>query len=1595
MQGGDGLSKPTPRDVRWLVDGLADSKRRIRALENRKPGLAYSSIEDGAIREFDKDGVQGSQIGKQPDGTHGSVVLNGPKPPKPTEAIVAANPGQGEARWNGKFVSGVVSPLDLKHVAAYFVKAGEFLDLSKQAGVMTGELGDNVQAQLEPGVYSVYLVSWSLAGRYSDASDAVPLLVPVPADMDAIQDALDDLDAKYDGVITEAGTLGSRLDQAEIDLDLAAVRLDDNDAALEVLTGTTLPALEQDLADAKTKLDPLPGLIADNKAKVDAAKSRLDTLDSTVLPGLEQDLLDANSRLSSAESTLAPLPGRLKDAESDLTDAFGQISTVDGKANLAAADAAKAQAAADALYLQTENRAFNPSFEDGLSGWEVLGPSFTAQADSAARDGAKVAQVAPRGAWDGVNTKSVPSAIGRIWEFSVWVRKTEEPESTSGNLEMSFRTPTLNDRGVYRLNIPLMTAGVWQQYKTTWTATTDEPIRGKLQVSSSLRGGKFQIDMVSLRDITDIKAALDAAASAHAAANTADGKAVAAASAASAAQSKADTAKSAADTAAADALAAAGIANSKGKTLIQSTAPAAADRNAVTLWIDTTGGANTPKRWSSGTTWVAVTDKAATDAATAAANAASAAAAADAKAVAAQTAAGNAQTTATNALTMAGSKSKVYYDTNPPSGIATGNGDLWRQRDAGNNIIGEWRWNGTPPAGSWVKTMISSDTISHLDVGKLTAGAATIDTAVINKLAVQIATIIELNADRITAGKVTASQIDVTNLAVSIASIIKLNASAITAGTINAARLDVNDLAARIATVIKLNASAITAGTIDTDRLNVQTMAVALATILSLNADRITAGIINTARLNVEEIAAGTAAFQTVDVKNLFATTGTMSEAVITRIFTDMMAAHNITVQMLAVGSFDNLVPSPRFESLDDWTDITGGGTSAPRIQETNGRDGGRRLAVPNNSTNGTSPSGMFGAPIPVEAGSSYRVSAWFVTGFATNGVARISVKFNGGLPDESIVEVARSGSTPASEWSKLSGSVEAPTGAKTMQIAGISSATTVWVYFDSFNSTRMADGEIVVDGSILARHADLESFAADTGFIADLTARIVKSDMFVGKEFIGGVFTGGTFQTSILPNIGVKFDGSGFRAYGPDGGEPIVEISSTGVNAFGITDPVTGESVVTFDNEGGASVQTLGVSGEARIDGVLVTGGDPLTPSHLGGDDQGSAGPVFNGRSLFGGTYMNYVDEHPAIVDGNSWMTPLPHGPKVNAWRERTGTDYWDGIGGQLHSRMMLTATLNAVANRAYLVTWQGPAIREGGTLSSGSMGAAVLRKSVPGGSVGAQVGTPLAGQRIYLPAGGGYFTPGGTTLLRCPEDIDEGKIMLGIDIYVNAGRKAESTTASGANLWSISAADMGLRSPYNDGNIVNLEKQGTAPATPPPAPAPDPVRQYTRTENNSWHRNFNQNNTPYSSSKLDSKAVQGRSPYFTTGGAKKSMIGFPSFASFVSGTAVVTKVEVYVYAETWHSAAGGTIVIGYHGATGTPGSFTEITADIKRQKMKRGEGRWITLPSSVHAAVKSSNFRGITLRAPSDSTNAEYYGYVDPSKAGKRARVRVTIRK
>lgn len=351
---------------------------------------------------------------------------------------------------------------------------------------------------------------------------------------------------------------------------------------------------------------------------------------------------------------------------------------------------------------------------------------------------------------------------------------------------------------------------------------------------------------------------------------TADAKAVTATTNAATAQTQANTAttnaataQTAANTASTDAAAAAGIANSKAVVLYQTTAPSSAYQNALTLWIDTTGGANTPKKWVSGTTWAAVTDKAATDAASSAATANTAAATAQTQAntattnaAAAQTAANNAataaataQTAANTAQTTANGKNTVIFSTAVASGTAYASGDIWFQK-AGAVIVGQWEF----VSGAWAARTLDNAVIANIDAGKITAGSIAAA-----RIAAGTITAAMIAADTITASQIAASAITASELAAG-----AVTAGKITAGTIVAADIAANTITAGKIAVGTITSTEIAAGTITAAKMVAGTITAASgiladavitdAKIANLDAGKITTGFLAAARIDVNTL---------------------------------------------------------------------------------------------------------------------------------------------------------------------------------------------------------------------------------------------------------------------------------------------------------------------------------------------------------------------------------------------------------------------------------------------------------------------------------------------------------------------------------------------------------------------------------------------------------------------------------------------------------------------------------------------------------------------------------------------------------------------
>lgn len=397
----------------------------------------------------------------------------------------------------------------------------------------------------------------------------------------------------------------------------------------------------------------------------------------------------------------------------------------------------------------------------------------------------------------------------------------------------------------------------------------------------------------------------DAANAKTTAANASSVATQAKATADSAAQSATDAANAAqkANTAAA---AAAGVANGKADVLIQGTAPDASMRKASTLWIDTTNGANTPKRWN-GNLWVAVTDKAATDAANAAVKANTAAKTAQDTADKAATAAANAASQANQAnaaakkaQTTADGKNLIYRGPDEPNHDGLKPGDMWwrtqkfwtRWKGEKNNspsLLADFYtyWQGAPNASPSVLVPLSDRVVEVLTWDG--TRFEPFDLVANNILAAGTVAAKHLAADSVTAEKVKANAITVDKLAANSVTTEKLVADAVTA-----AKLAANSVQARNIVSLAITTDKLAANSVTTAKLKVtEDMTVALLNAHKINAGDIVAGAVTTDKL----------AANSVNADKLAANSVNADKIVSGAITTDKLAANSITAVKIAAGS--------------------------------------------------------------------------------------------------------------------------------------------------------------------------------------------------------------------------------------------------------------------------------------------------------------------------------------------------------------------------------------------------------------------------------------------------------------------------------------------------------------------------------------------------------------------------------------------------------------------------------------------------------------------------------------------------------------------
>lgn len=846
-----------------------------------------------------------------------TVAKDTTPPPVPSKPILSSELGVVSVAWDGKTADGGSMPIDWdRNILGERLADGGFREI---AAVATG-IGDYVITGLTAGSSHTYAFrAVDHAGNRSDWSAVASVTVASavsPEEVKRIQKDLAD-----NKTVLKDNT--AKLDQAR--KDIAA-----NQAA-QAATAKDLEAAKSDIKANQTAIGTANAALRDNAAKLTQAQKDIQA-NKTGLDAANQTLTQAKADLSQARKDIAQ-------TKSDLTTANGEISKAKESAAQAYAEAhsknhtfrgpdePKGNLIVGDLWLKTQKYWTrwkgtpnnSPSMlADFYTYWtgeannspSVLVPLSDRVIDTLVWDGA---------AWNHMGYADVERNADEIAQAKSDIADNAAKTTDAKKVAENAAAAAKNAQGT--ADSAKSAAGTAQstadaanaaaKSATTTAGQAKDAANAAQTAAESAKKTAGNAETLANTANASANAAKSDAASAKTDASNAKATASNASSVAtqakatadSAAQSATDAANAAqkANTAAA---AAAGVANGKADVLIQSTAPATSMRKPTTLWIDTTSGANTPKRWN-GSTWSAVTDKAAKDAANAAVKAHAAAQTAQSTADKASTAAANAasqanqaQAAAKKAQTTADGKNLIYRGPDEPAHDGLKPGDMWwrtqkywtRWQGEKNNspsLMADFYtyWTGAPNNSPSVLVPLSDRVIEVLtwDGTRFTP----FDLVANNILAAGTVGAKTIAANAVTAEKLSANAVTADKLAANSVTTEKLVADAVTAGKLAADSVQARNIVALAITADKLAANSVT-----TSKLKVtEDMTVALLNAHKINAGDIVAGAVTTDKL----------ATNSVNADKLAANAVTAGKVQAGAIGTDKLSANSVTTAKLKV----------------------------------------------------------------------------------------------------------------------------------------------------------------------------------------------------------------------------------------------------------------------------------------------------------------------------------------------------------------------------------------------------------------------------------------------------------------------------------------------------------------------------------------------------------------------------------------------------------------------------------------------------------------------------------------------------------------------
>lgn len=814
-----------------------------------------------------------------------TVAKDTTPPPVPSKPILSSELGVVSVAWDGKTADGGSMPIDWdRNILGERLANGSFKEI---AAVSTG-IGDYVITGLTAGSSHTYAFrAVDHAGNRSDWSAVASVTVASavsPEEVKQIQkDLADNQTALKDNT--------AKLTQAQKDIQANKSNLDAASKSL-AQAQTDLTQARKDIAQTKSDLTTANGEISKAKESAAQAYAEAHSKNHTFRgPDEPKDNLIVGDLWLKTQKYWTRWKGEKNNSPSMLADFYTYWQ---GEANNS-----------PSVLVPLSDRVIDTLVWDGAA-WNHMGyADVERNADEIAQAKSDIADNAAK-TTDAKKTAENAAAAAKNAQGTAdtanGAAKTAQDTANAATAAAKSATATA---GQAKDAANAAQTAAESAKKTAGNADT-------LANTANASANAAKSDAASAK--TDASAAKATASNASSVATQAK------ATADSAAQSATDAATAArkANTAAA---AAAGVANGKADVLIQSTAPATSMRKASTLWIDTTNGANTPKRWN-GSAWVAVTDKAATDAANAAVKANTAAKTAQDTADKAATAAANAASQANQAnaaakkaQTTADGKNLIYRGPDEPSHDGLKPGDMWwrtqkywtRWKGEKNNspsLLADFYtyWQGTPNNSPSVLVPLSDRVVEVLTWDG--TRFEPFDLVANNILAAGTVAAKHLAADSVTAEKVKANAITADKLAANSVTTEKLVSDAVTAG-----KLAADSVQARNIVALAITSDKIAANSVTTAKLKVtEDMTVALLNVHKVQAGDIVSGAITTDKLAANAVNADKLAANSVNASKIVSGAITAEKLAANSVTAVKIAAGTITSDKVAAGQFKGYV---------------------------------------------------------------------------------------------------------------------------------------------------------------------------------------------------------------------------------------------------------------------------------------------------------------------------------------------------------------------------------------------------------------------------------------------------------------------------------------------------------------------------------------------------------------------------------------------------------------------------------------------------------------------------------------------------------------